>query len=448
VFVDGAVVKLTFAYNAEKRGGWFRGGGGRDGTIVELYYKPTSATRNLVFRNGTWGSKMDGLDYVQAERSAPDQLAYNTPDFASGTDAVPISHRVWEDAGRLFAEFTVQFAAWRITRTYIVYSWGDITAHARITLTTPGDWAYLGRRIHFAAARYSVVNGPTTYNWGTNYQQDGESFHAFSDGAPTGAGGRAGYSPEYYRYSEPLRAGLNKNTAATLIGRMDPYSGFMLDDRNGNDPDILVMNGDPTTWDSPISGIARAVGGNSYVETGIFSPAWAPAGATHAGMNWFYRTISCCPPAYDRPMYWPGALGSWEEVFHIFLRPSGLGPDDYLPLWRARARNLAQEAPTAVQGARLRLDPTDRLYHFMATPGTARVQFQWTRSSGAPRSLDYRTAFVVDQFPDAAWVQIQHPGPYAPALTAQRNPVTGRLLVVLTGVQPADPVPYTITIER
>ena len=52
-FVDaeGGVFHLRFAYGGKGSAGWFKGGGGQDLSIVELYYKPSSATR-LVLRDG------------------------------------------------------------------------------------------------------------------------------------------------------------------------------------------------------------------------------------------------------------------------------------------------------------------------------------------------------------------------------------------------------------
>src|SRR5687767_7381928 len=40
--VEGAVLRARFAYGGKGSEGWFKGGGGQDFSIVELYYKPTS----------------------------------------------------------------------------------------------------------------------------------------------------------------------------------------------------------------------------------------------------------------------------------------------------------------------------------------------------------------------------------------------------------------------
>jgi hypothetical protein len=434
VEASGTVLRVKFGYDATGRGGWFTGGGGRDGGIVELYYNPTSTTRNLVFRNGTLGSKLDNLDYFQAEGASPDQQGHNTADFTSGVDAVPIAHRVWEDAGRLFAQFDFQFLTWRIRRLYILYPWGDITVHSELTQTGSGRWSYLGHSFMFAVSPYRVQNG-ASYSWGGNYQSDGESLHAWSDGGGTGL------SP--YEYSNVIRTGLDENTAMSMYGRQDAYSGFMLDDQNRNDPDIIVMNADSAAVFSAVDQVARMVGGKSYVESGIFTAPWAPDQETHSGMNWFYSTMPCCPVQYANPMLWPVSLGSWQETFHILLRQD-LDPADYLAIWATRAQDLGREAPTTTGGVQVRLDPTDRLYHVIAPPGSATIQFTWNRAATATRSTNYRTAFVVENFPQARVAEVTG----APALHAKayRDSATGTILVQLEGAEPATPTAYTITL--
>ena len=78
VEVENPVLRPRFAYAAAGVDGWFSGGessggGGRDGGIVEMYYKPTSPTRNLVFRNGQWGSLYDQMDSFEAEGVSDDR---------------------------------------------------------------------------------------------------------------------------------------------------------------------------------------------------------------------------------------------------------------------------------------------------------------------------------------------------------------------------------------
>lgn len=438
VDVVGPILHLVFAYDAEGADGWFLPyGGGRDGGIVELYHLPTSRTRNLVFRNGPYGSRVDQLDLWEAEPSSEDRSDHNAPDFASGTDARLDSRRVRESGGRVFLEFDFQFEAWHIQRTYILYPWGELTVHSRLTLTESGPWNYLGHRFLIAAGRYGFEHDGTVYDWGGRYAEDGEYFHAWTDG----------YGPEgildgdgHYRYDEQIRPGIDRTTASHMFGRADPYSGLLIDDTNGNDPDILLLNGDSATYFSPFERISRAVGGTSYIETALWSSEWAPDDLTHVDLTWFYMTHESF--VYDQPMNWPGSLGTWTEVFHLLFR-SDLGPDDYLPIWRSRARELGREAPFDVVGARVELNELDRRYHLIADPDADRIEFRWRRASEAARPIDYRTAFVVEGFEDADWVEHEGPG----AVEAYSGP-GGATLVVLTGPQPAVPATHRITLGK
>jgi hypothetical protein len=442
VTVEGSVLRVKFAYGGPGSGGWFKGGGGSDGGIVELYYKPTSLMRNLVFRNGVWGGGRDQLDFFQAETLSVAQADYVVPDFLSGIHATINSHRTWESAGRLFAEFDFQFRAWRIVRTYILYPWGDLTVHARVTLTQPGRWNYLGHTFQFGVSPYTVVNGQS-YNWGGNYQSDGDSFHAWSDGY--GVNGTS-QGTGYYEYRQTITRSFNRNSSIADFGRTDQYSGFMIDDRNGNDPDIVVMNGDSTTWHSPFDLVARKVGGRSYVETGIFTPAYTNPLRTFAGTNWFYATLPpCCPSIYNSPMYWPASLGTWEEVFHVLLRRT-VQPSDYLPLWQVRARKLGQQVPQPVVGfPQAQLNSLDRVYHLTADAGAPSVQFQWTRASSGTTPIDYRTAFVVENF-DPSGVRVAGGG----GATAQAyfSATDRTTLVVLSGPDAPTAGTYTVTLTR
>lgn len=389
---ENETLRVRFAYGARGAEGWFKGGGGEDGGIIELYYKPTSPTRNLIPRNGQWGGKKDALDFWELEPAAQNGADHNAPQFSTSSDAVLLNHRLRESAGRLISECDIQLYTFRIKRTHIVYPWGDITIHARLEHVVPARWNYIGHRIDFAPKPYQLQNGKQTLDWGGLYQVDGEIYYAWSD--LYGPGGKYRNDTPYV-YQDVIVDNLNKNTAISMAGRQDPYSGFMLDDRNGNDPDIVVMNGDPATWLSPFDQIARKVGGHSYVETGIYTPFYAKAKHIEASCCWFYATIPDSPPVYNKPMLWPDNLGPWEESFHILLR-RGIEVADYLPLWRTRARELKEQAPTNVRGAIARLDNVDRLYHFAAEPGAKDIQFQWQRASAAPRAIDYRTAFVVE----------------------------------------------------
>lgn len=439
---ESEVLRLRFAYGARGAEGWFRGGGGEDGSIVELYYKPTSATRNLVPRNGTWGGKRDAMDFWEAEPAAKDGADHNAPQFSTPADAVLRAHRLWQSAGRLISESDLQLQTWRIRRTHILYPWGDITVHARIEQSAPARWNYLGHRFEFAVKPYRAVNGTNTFDWGGQYQTDGESYWAWSD--TWGPGGKHRQDAPHV-YQDQIVEDLNKNTAISMVQRQDGYSGFMIDDRNGNDPDIVVMNGDRSTEESPFGRIARRLGGAPYIETGIYTPSYSKQRHTYAGCTWFYGTIPCCPPVYNRPLLWPADLEPWEESFHVLLR-QGLDPEDYLPLWQVRARDLATAAPTELRGATARLDGVDRLYHLVPGKGAREIRFEWHRPGRAPRAIDYRTAFVVENC--AAIESATIDGDAGVALrVCGPDGEDHEALLVLQGKQAAEPAPVMIRLK-
>ncbi|NQU10199.1 hypothetical protein HQ590_05385 [bacterium] len=442
VQADSEVLRLRFAYGARGAEGWFKGGGGEDGSIVELYYKPTSATRNLVPRNGPWGGKKDALDFWEAEPAAQDGADHNAPQFSTPADAVLRDHRLRQSAGRLISECDLQLQTWRIRRTHIVYPWGDLTVHARLEHVAPARWNYLGHRFEFAVKPYRAVNGTNTFDWGGQYQADGEFYWAWSDLDDLREKGR---HDEPFVYQEQIVEDLNKNTAISMFQRLDPYSGFMIEDRNGNDPDIVVINGDRSTRQSPFERIARPLGGRPYVETGIYTPFYSKQRHTYAGCCWFYATIPCCPPVYNRPFLWPGDLGPWEESFHVFLRPD-LDPQDYLPLWRARSRDLPDQAPTQVHGAKARLDGVDRRYHLVPDPGAREISFGWQRASGAPRPIDYRTAFVLENCAAVESATIEGDPAVSLCVYAPADP-DHEALLVLVGPQAAEPQPVIIRVR-
>ena len=438
-FVDaeGGVFGLRFAYGGKNSGDWFKGGGGQDFSIVELYYKPTSPTRNLIFRNGSWGGKMDALDYWEAEPTARNGTEHNTPDFATTTDAQLVSHQIRQSAGRLIAEADFRFKAWQIKRTYIVYPWGDITVHAQVKLIDESRWNYLGHRFHFGISRYSL-DSPRKVHWGANYQDDGELYYAWSDV----------YGPEDkfkdqepYIYKEQIRPHVDTNTAISLHKRQDPFSGFMIDDRNDNDPDIVVMNGDKATWLSPFDRISRKIGGVNYVETGMYTPPWHKQALTHADCCWFYATVK--PPAYDHPMLWKTELGTWNESFHLFFR-RGLEPEHYLPLWRARSRDLEQQKPDEVIGAKAELNEVDRLYHLVAQRGAKTIRFTWKRAGESNESIDYRTVFVIDNIGKVRSVKAEGAG--IPPVECYCDTAERTALLVFAGPQPGKYQAMVVTV--
>ncbi len=441
VTAENAVLRLKFAYNARNYQGWFvgtgnTGGGGTDGGIVELYYKPTSPTRNLIFRNGTWGSGYDEMDLWEAENQGGTQSNFDAPDYSSGISSVTNAHSVSESAGRLVATFDIQFQAWRIVRTYIVYPWGDITVSSQITVTQSAEWFYLGHRFSFAASAYSFANNGVTYNWGGRYENDLEHYHAWTDGAPGGAIGE-----DFYHYDKQLTSSVGEVTyAPTQSGVNDQYSGFLLDDTSGDDPDIVVFPGDQDIWASPIYQVTHKIGGYAYVETALWNIGWAPQSEATAQMTYFY--MSC--PNWTTKTTWPTSLGTWTDTIHVVLRRN-LQPADYLPLWKARARDLPKEAPSQLTGGTAALNGADKLYHITANAGATTVSFQWNRLTAATNAVDYRTAFIIEGF-DPTWVQLQ--GAAAPAVDAYYDASGHRTLVVLSGPQPATPQPITISMGK
>jgi len=440
VQAESEALRLRFAYDARGAEGWFKGGGGCDGSIVELYHKPTSATRNLVPRNGPWGGKKDALDFWELEPAAQDGADHNAPQFSSAADGVLLSHTVRQSAGRLISTCDIQLQTFRIRRTHIIYPWGDITMHARIEHIAPCRWNYLGHRFDFGVKPYQILNGKTTYDWGGLYQTDGEYYYAFSDlYGPDGKYANA----EPFIYKEQIVDNLNKNTAVSMYNRQDPYSGFMIEDKNGNDPDIVVMNGDKATWFSPFDRIARKIGGVNYVETGIYTPFYAKAKHTEASCCWFYATIPRNPIIYNAPLLWPADLGVWEESFHILLRQD-LDAEDYLPLWRYRVRGLEEHRPRQVEGARVELNNVDRLYHVIADPGAKAIRFTWSGGE-LPADIEPRTAFLLEGVGPIAGVKIDGEAP--PKVDIYSGEEEKTALLVLRGPRPGGPITVSLQLK-
>jgi hypothetical protein len=321
-----------------------------------------------------------------------------------------------------------------------VYPWGDITVHAQLTVTQTANWNYLAHRFSFGVSPYSFSNNGTTYNWGGNYRPDGESYFAWTDGAP---GGNIGEN--FYEYSRTISTTTNENSVSYNFGHSDQYSGFMIDDANGNDPDIIVMSGDQDIYQSPFQQIpmrlSTAGGIGAYIETALFNISWAPSNESVAQMTYFYMTTPS--NQYGVQTTWPTSLGTWEETFHVMLRRNMGGPD-YVPFWKAHARDVAQAMPV-VSGGSVAVDHADKLYHVTASSAATTVQIQWTRSASAAAGLDYRTAFVVDQF-DPSYVQLQGVG--QPALDSYYDAATHTTLLVLSGVQSGSPQTYTIVLGK
>lgn len=359
---ESDTLKVVFAYGG-KTNGWFQGapttgcqrgdtetgGGGCDGSIVELYYKPTDpqATRNLLFRNGTWGSGYDGLDTWEAEKTGETQGEFDNPDYSASRHATPIAfannkfYTTQEKNGKLSIQFHVRFLAWDILREYQLHKSGDITVKAKITVVEPGNYYYIGHRFHLAGSRYAFAKGAQQFAWGGNYQQDGDSFVAYTDGVSRYTGQKSG---EPWEYKKTISSTAQSNAIAHSSVQKDSFTGFMLDSTDNNDPDIFVFNISPNDWESPFSVISRKVGQHeqsslknyySYVETAMYSFDWAPSNETQVGMTWFYMTSDF----WKNPGYWSSSLGSWEEEFAvIFAKGSRYSTTDYLRMWQEEAK--------------------------------------------------------------------------------------------------------------
>lgn len=328
VTVESSVMKVRFAYGGRGAGefvGQGTGGGGRDGSIVELYWKPTGPNRNLVFRNGAWGSGYDALDVWEADNSAVDQGSFEDPDISSNRHGTVTAHRVEQDAaGNLHVYFTVKFAAWLIERHFVL-GLDSIDVHADLQVVEPGHWNYLGHRFNVAAGRYA---GPGGNAAGANYAGNGETYRSWTDGINRYNGRPIGPG---WVYDQTIRPDSRVNRIAHQFRRTDTFMGFTLVDRNGDDPTVTVALQSPTDWQGPFATIARAVARHplspvdhyeSYVETAIYRHGWSPAGLVQAGTTWFYMTSPGDGDIYGRRGYWSQELGSWHEHFRLTLSGS------------------------------------------------------------------------------------------------------------------------------
>ncbi|MBI3966443.1 MAG: hypothetical protein HY329_12495 [Chloroflexi bacterium] len=359
VTAENATYRLRFAYAAANQQGWFRGtgtgGGGNDGAIVELYHKPTSPTHNLVFRNGTWGSAYDALDGWEADATAFDWRSHADADLSSNRHGRVLSHDVRQSGGTLYANFEVEFAAWRIQRRYVVAPAGLIAVNSDVEVIREGHWNYLAHRFNFAGKRYEFRNGQT-YRWGGDYQESGGRYLSWTDGVNRHNGKQLEAEPRYARVEQPIRPFAQSNTGAhSATGRDDSYSGFLIVG-NGASPGILLVQGAPSDWDGPFSAIARRVAQDprslstdyrSYVETALFSFDWAPNDLTQVGTIWFYMTTPGISPdgnIWNKRGYWSKDLGKWTETFYVVIQ-AGLTAADYLPTWERLTRGRAEATP-------------------------------------------------------------------------------------------------------
>lgn len=465
VTAESTDLKLRFAYNAQNQQGWFTGSGGRDGAIVELYYKPYSTTSNLIFRNGTYGGTYDALDEWEAENTATDQASFNSPDVSSNRNGTVIAHSVTDSAGRLIADFTVNFAAWQFVRHYIVYPTGEITISTDIHVVTPGYWNYLGHRFNFAGSQYQVVNG-ATYNWGADWQGAASQYDSWTDGVNRYTGGPTRYSPTYGECDQTIRANAQTNVIAHgtsgqcsngASSRDDTFSGFLIKGSRSA-PSVMVMQGASSDWNGPFSKISRQVAQDphspstdyrSYVETALYSFNWAPNNETQVGTTWFYMTTPGTSPdgnIWNKRGYWSTGLGAWTETMHVIVNP-GLQVADYLPRWQERARDLTQEAPTNLVGATgPTLDTNDQLYHLTAQAGATQVTFDYRRAADNPsgRSISYDTKFVIGNISQPTQVLVNG---VVSNIPVYYDATTRLALIDFNLVQPAAATPYTISLQ-
>lgn len=466
VTAESSLLKLRFAYNARNSAGWFGGSGGQDGAIVELYYKPYSTTSNLIFRNGTYGGTYDALDEWEAEYTATDQAGFNSPDVSSNRDGTVVAHSVQESAGRLLADFTVNFAAWQFVRHYIVYPNGVITISTDIHVVTPGYWNYLGHRFNFAGSQYQVVNGSTTYNWGTDWQNTASQYSSWTDGVNRYTGGPLGASPTYGECDQTIRANAQTNVIANgtsgqcsngMTSRDDSFSGFLIKG-HGAAPSIMVFQGAPNDWSGPFSAISRKVAQNpksastdyrSYIETALYSFNWAPNNETQVGTTWFYMTTPGQSPDNDiwnKRGYWDTSLGTWTETMNLIINPD-LQTSDYLPVWQERARDLAAEAPTNLVGATgVSLGTHDQRYHLAAQTGATQISFMYKRAAdnASGRSIGYDTQFVVDNVSQPTQVLVNGA---VTSIPVYYDATAHTALIDFNMVQPATATAYTISLR-
>jgi hypothetical protein len=533
--------------------------GGQDGGITELYYRwgtpfaapaTTATPRNLTYRNGSWGSSYDGLDRFEAESMAvldweatataigtvgiPScnlQCEYNSPDWKSvdgptsrqgNTPAAQLDSVTYdESAGRLIITNQLRFRAWRITRTYYVYPWGLITISSQYrvgavppvglsptstppSISGPGWYHYLGHRVNFQGARMDKSGTPISgvvYRWGSMYKADNERMYAWCDGVDRSTGATVVPTRTPYLRKTPDILGTpnpqNNDQCNNLPGRTDSFSGIMLDDTDGDDPDIFVFHGYTDGYNSPFRQVVATVRAhanskkddngtpqsyNINSETANYDfPATPAAHLTdgayrQVGHTFFYVTkpstsSDACPTKgagtpvgctganfYDEEGYWSQFLTPWIEVIHVYLAPGGGNHtfDDYLPLWFEMARDLTAQLPASVTGATVDLDPADKLYHFTYTGTTTagalrEIQFTWTRATahGTGRSINYHTTFIVEGFggPITA-VFRNNASPPAGEIDTYYDPALDISMVVLDFNQPAAPVPYTILLQR
>jgi hypothetical protein len=315
---ENNIVRAEFAYGGPGTDGMFGGGGARSCGLTFLGYKPTDPSRNIVFRNGSSGGKYDQAVLMELEHPSVNGADHNTPDWTDGNNGVtvvPCTITV-NSAGQVVVAMTVKLQTLTLARTTIMNPGGDFTNHFDVTVDTAARYEYAALRTMFAAGTYTFPVGPITYHWGTNFRADGETFACATE---TGT-----------LYREVVTATANLNTHAD-------YVACMLDDANGNDPDIVWITPDTSISNGTSATVARSIcpAGQPYMESALYNPTWAPAGATHADLADFIST-------WEYPNYgttactWPAGL-KWRWVAQVSLIPRPAFTADSLhAYWRAR----------------------------------------------------------------------------------------------------------------
>lgn len=469
VTAESDLIKAVFSYNPAGTG-WFTGGGGKDGSLWQLYHKPTSESRNLVFNNHTYGGNYTALDRWESDWTAVDQRTFNSPDGNTGDKATGFR---WTDrsesAGRAMLEHTFVYApapgvaGWEITRRYCLWPHGLITIGATLRVSQEGPASYLGRRFNLAGKLVTFQKDGIVYNWGGQYV--GEHCDGVSDGY-------------HYQSGEPLslRAiqdhillgteNLNRTCHISNPAAPGAWSGFVVADGDGNDPSIVVMNAEgPNQAKGTYGRIARAVGNDTrspkdaqgqnlyglYSELAFYNFAWNPPPGMQVGNTWFYMTRPATATdgnPWNKRGYWTPGLGTFDELHHVFLGRYR-DADDYLALWQAYVADRAAAAPTGVTGATPYLDSTLGVWQLDATAGVQAVRFDWRRASAHPagRPLNYGTPFVIADLARPRTVTILGPGGPMPCRW-WHDAKWDETVVVLDFEQPGTPETYTITVAQ
>jgi hypothetical protein len=320
---ENNVVRAEFTYGGRGTDGMFAGdasgGGGQSCGLTFFAYKPTSTSRNIVFRNGVWGSKYEQAVLMELERPSLDGADHNTPDWTDGHDGITVVPCTINAnaAGQVVVAMTVRLQTLTVVRTTTMDPSGDFTAQLDMTVDSAARYEYAALRSVFAGGTYSFSVGPTTYNWGTNFRADGETYACATE---TGT--------------------LSRAVVTATVQRNSPgnYVACMLDDTNANDPDIIWMTSDTSVSNGTTARVAREVCavGSPWTEDGLLNPSWAPSGETQADRSEHMATWQY-PNYGTSACTWPAGL-KWTWVHRVsFIRRATFTADSLYAYWRARA---------------------------------------------------------------------------------------------------------------